>query len=68
MTNDYIKALNKEYGTQLTGVSPLLGNKAIPNDATRIVVNDFGNGLGRGFYVDAQNRLIANNMEAIEGN
>lgn len=68
MTNDYIKAFNKEYGTQLTGVSPRLGNKVIPNDAARIVIKDFGNGLGHVLYVDPQNRLIADNMEAIEGN
>lgn len=60
MTNEYIKSINDEYGTEITGISPLHGNKAIPKTATKIVVRDFGNGLGRAIYVDTQNRLIAN--------
>lgn len=66
--NDYIQSINEEYGVELPGLSPLHGSIKIPDSATRIVVRDFGNGLGRVLYVDAQNRLIANNMEALEGN
>lgn len=64
--DEYIEALNKEYGLALTGVSPLMGGKQIPKSAMRIVVKDFGNGLGRVLYMDAQNRLIANMMEPVE--
>lgn len=66
--NDYIQSINEEYGTELTGVSPHHGNKVIPTSATRVIVKDFGNGLGRVLYVDPQNRLIANNMETLAGN
>lgn len=62
---DYIQALNKEYGLSLEGISPFHGNKKLPKTATRIVVKNFGNGLGRVLYVDPQNRLIANNMEPL---
>jgi len=65
---EYVQSINKEYGVELTGLSPYHGGKVIPKDATRIVVKDFGNGLGRVLYVDPQNRLIANNMEALAGN
>lgn len=68
MSQEYIQSINEEFGLNLTGLSPLHGAKVIPDTATRIVVKDFGNGLGRVLYVDAQNRLIANNMEALEGN
>jgi hypothetical protein len=68
MTKEYIQSINKEYGVELTGLSPLHGAKKIPESAARIIVKDFGNGLGRVLYVDAQNRLIANNMEALAGN
>lgn len=62
---EYIQALNQEYGLSLTGISPIDGTKKIPKSATRIVVKDFGNGLGRVIYADPQNRLIANNMEPL---
>lgn len=68
MSNDYIQEINKEYGVELTGLSPIHGSKHIPESATRIIVKDFGNGLGRVLYIDNQNRLIANNMEALAGN
>lgn len=63
--SDYVKALNQEYNLSLTGLSPLHGSVRIPKHATKIVVKDFGNGLGRVIYVDPQNRLIANNMEPL---
>ena len=65
MTNEFIKVINKEYGTNLTGVSPKFGGKGILNNVKRLIVKDFGNGLGRVLYVDKQNRLVANNMENI---
>lgn len=68
MRNDYIESINKEYGLSLTGLSPIHESKHIPESATRIIVKDFGNGLGRVLYVDDQNRLISNNMEALAGN
>ena len=68
MEQEYIQDINKEYGVDLTGLSPLHGNKKIPASATRVIVKDFGNGLGRVLYVDSQNRLIANMMEDLEGN
>lgn len=68
MDKEYILMINKEYGVELTGLSPHHGAKKIPDSAARIIVKDFGNGLGRVLYVDAQNRLIANNMEALAGN
>lgn len=55
----YINSLNKEYGLSVTGLSPLAGNIHIPSTATRIVVKDFGNGLGRVVYIDPHNRVIA---------
>lgn len=57
--NDYIKELNREFDLNLTGLSPLHGAKKIPESAVRLIVKDFGNGLGRVLYVDQQNRLIA---------
>lgn len=68
MSNEYIQSINEEYGTELTGISPHHGSKVIPKSAVRIIVKDFGNGLGRVLYVDSQNRLIANNMEVLVGN
>ena len=65
--NEYVQVLNQEHNVSLTGLSPLYGNGAIPKSATKIVVKDFGNGLGRVLYVDDQNRLIANNMELLAG-
>ncbi|MFD0717670.1 helix-turn-helix transcriptional regulator [Paenibacillus sp. GCM10027626] len=63
---EYIQALNKEYGVSLSGLSPIHGSlKKVPKTAARIVVENFGNGLGRVLYVDNQNRLIANNMEPL---
>lgn len=63
--DNYVQSLNEEYGLSLTGLSPLHGNKRIPKDAVRIVVKNFGNGLGRVVYTDAQNRLISENMEPL---
>lgn len=68
MSEEYIQMINEEYGTHLTGMSPHHGNKVIPKSATRIIVKDFGNGVGRVLYVDGQNRLISNLMESISGN
>lgn len=65
---DYIEMLNQEHGLAMTGYSPVFGGKYIPKDAVRIIVKDFGNGLGRVIYTDNQNRFIANNMEALAGN
>lgn len=65
MNIEYIEMINKEYDLQLTGISPLHGNRNVLDCYTKIVVKDFGNGLGRVIYVDDQNRLIANNMENI---
>lgn len=63
---EYITALNQEFGLSMTGLSPLHGNnKKIPRDAARIVVKNFGNGLGRVLYIDQQNRLIANMTERL---
>lgn len=67
MDQRYIDSINNEYNLNLTGLSPAHGSK-IPADAVRIIVKDFGNGLGRVIYADSQNRLIANNMEALSGN
>ncbi|MBY3621241.1 hypothetical protein HGO21_16950 [Acinetobacter sp. CUI P1] len=63
--DDYINSLNEEYGLSLTGLSPHHGTKKIPKISTRIIVKDFGNGLGRVVYVDLQNRLIATNAEPL---
>lgn len=65
MNSEYIEMINKEYDLQLTGISPLHGNRTVLDGYTKIVVKDFGNGLGRVIYVDEKNRLIANNMENI---
>lgn len=65
MNNEYIQSLNEEHGLSMTGLSPIHGNKVIPKSAARIIVKDFGNGMGRVLYVDAQNRLISNNMEPV---
>lgn len=60
----YVAEINREYGLSLTGLSPAHGN-ALPKWANRVIVKDFGNGMGRVLYVDNQNRLIANNMEPL---
>lgn len=62
---EYIQELNKEYGLELTGISPRMGSRYIPASATRIVVKDFGNGMGRVVYVDPQKRLISNTVEPL---
>jgi hypothetical protein len=62
---DYVNELNNEYDLNLTGISPVFGATVIPKYATRVVVKDLDNGLGRVLYVDDQNRLVANNLELI---
>jgi predicted DNA-binding transcriptional regulator AlpA len=62
---EYVQSLNQEYELSLTGLSPIHGTGKIPKGVTRIVVKNFGNGLGRVVYVDPQNRLVANNMEPL---
>ena len=45
----------------LTGYSPYYGSKK----GIRVIVKNFGNGLGRVLYIDQYNRLIANLVEKI---
>lgn len=64
MSSEYIKELNRQYGTNLTGISPAgFVNSHIPNFAKRVVVQHFGNGIIRVFYVDSKNRLITIRFE-----
>ena len=65
MAYEYLEMLNKKYGTTFTGFSQFFGSTYIPKNANRLVVKDFGNGLGRVLYFDNHNRLIAERMEMV---
>lgn len=61
--DEYIQILNDKYDMDLTGYSPYYGSKNYSQKGIRIIVKNFGNGLGRVIYIDSYNRLIANLME-----
>ncbi|MFP3434321.1 hypothetical protein SB781_31635 [Paraburkholderia sp. SIMBA_061] len=65
-TDQYVKSLNEDFNLSLTGIYPHTGKTQVNLDKyNRVIVKDFGNGLGRVIYIDNQNRLVANNMEKL---